>query len=86
MSSEHHIGSTSVDDPEEMIGRYVRRRRDTAPHDYTPWAKVSMVVPSVDGPCWLVSYPDGGVDVWRIDDAAARYQVRDLHPRSGVQP
>jgi hypothetical protein len=37
-----------------------------------------MTVPSRDGLCWLVTYIDGDVDVWRVDDPDARYEF-DAH-------
>lgn len=85
MNTEQPNGLPSAADPAEMIGRFVRRRRERAPHEYTPWAEVSMTVPSADGLCWLVTFADGDVDVWRIDDDAARYQVRNQRLRSGAR-
>lgn len=70
------VDSEAVD-PESVVGRYVRRRDARSRWRYTPWAQVSMTVPSAAGLCWLVSFIDGNVDVWRVDDPHAQYQ---FHP------
>lgn len=59
--------------PAAMVGRQIRRSTQTTPR-HTPWAHVVMTVPSRDGVCWLVAFIDGDVDVWRVDDPAARYE------------
>lgn len=58
-----------------MTGRYVRRI-DERTHRYTPWAHISMTLPSRSGECWLVTFIDGAVDVWPVDDPVAGYQFR----------
>jgi hypothetical protein len=60
-------------DPGALVGRKVRRSTRAAPR-YTAWAQIVMTVPSRDGVCWLVTFIDGDVDVWRVDDPHARYQ------------
>lgn len=60
-------------DPEALVGRKVRRSTRAAPR-YTAWAQIVMTVPSRDGVCWLVTFFDGDVDVWRVDDPHAQYQ------------
>jgi hypothetical protein len=80
------------------IGTHVRRIDDRT-HRYTPWAQIVMNVPSRLGDCWMVSFIDGDVDVWRCDDTEAQYQFRfhadqihadqmhaDQIPPKGVRP
>ncbi len=64
-------------DPEALVGRKIRRSTRSEPRQ-TPWAQIVMTVPSRDGLCWLVTYIDGDVDVWRVDDPDARYEF-DAH-------
>jgi hypothetical protein len=66
-----------VANPGALVGKKIRRST-TTPHCYTPWAQVVMTVPSRDGLCWLVTFIDGDVDVWRVDDPRAHYQF-NLH-------
>ena len=66
-------GVDTVSNPAAMVGHRIRRSTPSTPR-YTPWAHVVMAVPSRDGTCWLVSFIDGDVDVWRVDDPLARYQ------------
>jgi hypothetical protein len=74
----HTGGPTDyVANPGALIGHKIRRST-TTPHSYTPWAQVVMTVPSRDGLCWLVTFIDGDVDVWRVDDPRAHYQF-NLH-------
>lgn len=61
-----------------VVGQHVRRI-DNRTGRYTTWAQITMMAPSPAGQCWLVSFIDGDVDVWRIDDADAHYQ---FHPNS----
>lgn len=60
-----------------LVGRKIRRSTRTSPR-YSTWAQIVMTVPSRDGLCWLVTFIDGDVDVWRVDDPHARYQI-DSH-------
>lgn len=62
-----------------VVGQHVRRIDDRTGR-YTTWAEITMMVPSPAGQCWLVSFIDGDVDVWRIDDADAHYQFRPNSP------
>jgi hypothetical protein len=77
MSVDHrdHSVAALLVDPGAVVGQFVRRR-DERSHRYTAWAQVVMTAPSVSGPCWLVAFIDGDVDVWRIDDPTAHYQFR----------
>jgi hypothetical protein len=56
-----------------VVGQQVRRIDDRT-HCYTAWARITLMVPSRSGDCWLVCFIDGDVDVWRIDDPDAHYQ------------
>jgi len=63
-------------DPHGLVGHYVRRRDSRVPQRVTAWAEIAMTVPSQSGLCSLVCFIDGEVDVWRIDDPAAHYELR----------
>jgi hypothetical protein len=78
-------GGSAHREPRE--GDYVRRRDERAPQRYTPWGQIAMTVPSASGTCWLVSFIDGEVDVWRVDDTSAGYQFRSATtPQRGTRP
>ena len=63
-------------DPQSAVGYYVRRRYDRTAQPVTQWAQIAMTVPSASGLCWMVCFIDGEVDIWRVDDASARYEFR----------
>ena len=63
------------------MGQYVRRI-DPHTQRYRPFGQISMLVPSRSGVCWLVTFIDGDVDVWRVRDPGARYQFRSVEPGS----
>ena len=68
-----------VADPGSAVGQYVRRI-DPHTQRYCPFGQISMLVPSRSGVCWLVTFIDGDVDVWRVSDPDARYQFRSVEP------
>jgi hypothetical protein len=70
-----------VTDPGSAVGQYVRRI-DPHTQRYCPFGQISMLVPSRSGVCWLVTFIDGDVDVWRVRDPGARYQFRSVEPGS----
>lgn len=76
MTIERHASPRPEIDPAAVVGHFARRRDQRTRQGYTPWAEVAMIVPSADGPCWLVVFNDGDVDVWRPTDAGAGYQFR----------
>ena len=84
MTGEQRTDPGRAVDPAAMIGQFMRRRDERAPYDYTAWAEVVMTIPSISGQCWLVSFLDGNVDVWRVEDPIANYQVRRPHLPPGV--
>lgn len=63
-------------DPADAVGRYVRRLDEDTPAHRIPWAQIVMTVPSPSGPCWLVCFIDGDVDVWRPEDGTVRYEFQ----------
>jgi hypothetical protein len=90
MSGSHEpLPTGEVDDqladPHSAVGDYVRRRDDGTPQRTTQWAQIAMTVPSASGLCWMVCFIDGEVDIWRVDDASARYEFRsqDRRPAKG---
>lgn len=76
----HHDSPAPAADPDALVGRYIRRRGPQG-QPASGWAQIVMTVPSAAGRCWMVTYPDGDVDIWRIDDPTARYQISIGAPR-----
>lgn len=68
-------------DPAAAVGQYVRRI-DPHTQRYGPFGQITMLVPSASGVCWLVTFIDGDVDVWRVSAPGARYQFRLVEPGS----
>jgi hypothetical protein len=71
-----------VADPGSAVGQYVRRI-DPRTQRCCPFGQISMLVPSRSGVCWLVTFIDGDVDVWRVSDPDACYQFRSAEPGTG---
>jgi hypothetical protein len=68
-----------VTDPGSAVGQYVRRI-DPHTQRYCPFGQISMLLPSRSGVCWLVTFIDGDVDVWRVSDPNARYEFGSVEP------
>ena len=75
--------ATHIADPEVVVGSYIRRLDNSRAGLRGRWGHIAMTVPSPLGPCWLVCFIDGDLDVWRADDPSAHYE---FHPSRGAQP
>lgn len=47
------------------------------------WAEVLTTVPSPEGThCYVVRFPDGVTDFWRVEDPSDPYEYAELEPAS----
>lgn len=52
--------------------------RATHPYGFRcgQWAEIKCIVPRDSGDCWLVEFPDGVTDFWRVIDPDDQYEFR----------
>ncbi|TQC48163.1 hypothetical protein EEB14_16235 [Rhodococcus sp. WS4] len=70
---------TSKSYAHSMVGMQVRLV-PRAPAPASPWVQITMVVPSHDRVCWMISHFDGAIDIWPVHPTNAVYQFRSPPP------